>query len=285
MYTPFLRAKRGELAALDALRPDIRRNTVPVFMLGDNTDTVEYSGPCFVLDLQSDINRDGVVVIRSIHAGNATAGYVSIAEGDELDGSTLPKSVSHVFIDVGDLSKIPASALRYMEAALVGMVNTVPSEIAVSIVGVSIPSSMQGVPKGLSRFPRTEWTLFQQVRSASVRPVFYGDYGVRHPESADEYQVYMVPGTKIRYTGDTETVILKGGSTRKGLGFSEFYDLAANLITQSEYDGSTFSWGDEQITQISQQTRGTGNLTTWISIETNHHITKVVNQLASRSWI
>lgn len=57
------------------------------------------------------------------------------------------------------------------------------------------------------------------------------------------------------------------------------YDLAKKLVESQHYLGPEFSWGDSQILQGSLGQGTPGNSTTWIAIDTNHHIAYVVAEV------
>ena len=50
------------------------------------------------------------------------------------------------------------------------------------------------------------------------------------------------------------------------------YDLAKKLVESPHYLNPEFSWGDSQIFQCSLGQGTPGNSTTWIAIDTSHHI-------------
>lgn len=281
MYTPFLRPKSGEMTAIENLSDDIRSKMVPVFLLDEEPHRVEYDGPHFIFSQASQDVQGAGRLLQPIGAAGAEYVYASLAEDGDLDPATVSSTVKHLFIDVGDVSSIQPVALRYLESALVSIVNSIANGTTVSLGGVSVPVSMGEVPRGLSRQDRVEWILYKKVRSQVDRPLFFADYGVRHPDSATDFQPYMIPGTKIKYTADDMTIIVKGGSSRHGAGFDQFHDLAEVIVALPEYRGAAFSWGDHRISEVARRATGPGNMTNWVAIETNHHITEVVNQLAS----
>lgn len=61
----------------------------------------------------------------------------------------------------------------------------------------------------------------------------------------------------------------------------QFYSLSKEVVNSPIYSGEKFSWGDGQIYDKSKRIGGPGNSTTWRQINTNHHITLMVDLLSS----
>jgi hypothetical protein len=154
-----------------------------------------------------------------------------------------------------------------------------------TVAGSSYPSDMAGfAPSSVSRIPRIEWTLWRAVcgrRSEIPRTPGYGDYGIVHPVLLDLDPRKITLGGKIRYTLENEWMILRGHSFKKGVGYKQYHSLAQQLNGDSSFRGKDFSWGDRYVTACANHEVKSGNLTTWISVDTNHHLTFVVNQLAN----
>ena len=61
----------------------------------------------------------------------------------------------------------------------------------------------------------------------------------------------------------------------------QFRQLSATLRKRPEFYGTSFSWGDNYISNCADYATGPGSLTTWRQVGTNHHIAVVTNQIAS----
>ena len=107
--------------------------------------------------------------------------------------------------------------------------------------------------------------------------IFFGDYGVRGPSTGDVG--YGNTNAKIRYTIDDEYFIVRGHVIRKPLGGFQHCGLAQTLIDSGRYLGPGFSWGDSEIQRCANQEIGGGS-TTWIKIDTSHHVAYVVAEIA-----
>lgn len=154
--------------------------------------------------------------------------------------------------------------------------------------GTSFPSDLRDIKADdISSIRRTEWDIWKSLSSIKSsgqinRMPIFGDYGIAHPELpfADFRKIKM--SANIRYTADNNWIIFKGRNTRN-YGFEQFYDLAEACINHPSYKGTGYSWGDTYIYNCAQKPPKvkTGNAATWRQVGNSHHLTLVVNQIAS----
>lgn len=76
-------------------------------------------------------------------------------------------------------------------------------------------------------------------------------------------------------------LVIKGRNVRQ-YGFEQYFELCGALVNRNEYSGAGFSWADDYIAKCAGRESGPGNATTWRKVGTNHHLTLVARQLASR---
>lgn len=156
---------------------------------------------------------------------------------------------------------------------------------SLTIAGASFPPDMSDVSQNSSkRIPRKELEIWNTIcsRLPKNRWPRFGDYAVSHPTLSKIDPRIMSPSASIRYTIQTEWLILKGRSLRR-FKFDQFHSLSKALTNSSEFCGEAFSAGDEFIhTCGTDMDSKTGNLTTWRFVGTNHHIEYVTQQLASQ---
>jgi hypothetical protein len=147
--------------------------------------------------------------------------------------------------------------------------------------GSSIPPSIDIAvpePDSTGRLIRREWTVWRTLRAAYPKYSWlFGDYGVRGPKSADDIISTHTNG-KIRYTTADIYFIARGHSMQQEGKGEQMYELAQTIMNSRHYMGSDFSWGDEEIVRCSRgEFKGTS--TTWIAIDTNHHLAWVVQEV------
>ena len=154
-----------------------------------------------------------------------------------------------------------------------------------ALIGTSFPSSMGGLPKGLSLIFRNEWLLYKllvgRLNASHVRIPAFGDYGINHPARLPVDMRKLKPSASVRYTIDDGWLIIKGPNVRDN-GFGQYRQLCKEVIKSKHYCGRTYSYGDEYIHDCARGAVSTGNLTTWRCVGTNHHLEKVTRDVANR---
>ena len=154
---------------------------------------------------------------------------------------------------------------------------------SVTVTGTSFPASMADVTGPLQFWPRREWTLYQAVLAslgADDRVPGFGDYAIAGHGFAQGDMRLLKPAATIRYTCDDGWIIAKGTNVRDN-GFGQYRNCSGNVTSSPLYLGATYSPGSTYIDACRAGTASTGNLSTWRWVGSNHHITKVVNDLAT----
>jgi hypothetical protein len=225
-------------------------------------------------------------VVRAAQADGR--GAVLRLEQDELfDGTTLggiqqliaPLGAQPAQVDiVCDLGFIAGQASPMLSTAIRGALSQLPHSGAwrhIVLAASAFPSDLQSI-QGVGRISRTEWHLYRTLQSSPWQLTF-GDYAVAHPV----YTALPFAGAaNIRYTVTDDWLILRGRKVTGPGGFGQYVSQSQQLVNMPEFCGAAFSWGDAQIDAYARGTNGTGNITTWRAIGTNHHIVFVLRQLA-----
>ncbi|MCT4086696.1 beta family protein [Elizabethkingia anophelis] len=121
---------------------------------------------------------------------------------------------------------------------------------------------------------------FKNSKDKLPRIPKFSDYCISNPETDEIDPRFMTISASIRYTYNEKWYIFKGGSIKK-FSSDQFYSLSKEVVNSPIYSGEKFSWGDGQIYDKSKRIGGPGNSTTWRQINTNHHITLMVDLLSS----
>jgi Beta protein len=182
-------------------------------------------------------------------------------------------------IDFGDLSHKTVGDILQQAPAAIQLIYRI-GFTRVIVAGSSIPETINLAVKTSSSegsLLRKEMVIWQALFSTFPSLVF-GDYGVRSPRSNENV---IAPDTngKIRYTIDKNFYIARGYSLRTKDKGAQHHALAAKIVASQHYLGSSFSWGDLQISKCANS-EFSGNSTTWIGIDTNHHLEMVVSEVS-----
>lgn len=153
------------------------------------------------------------------------------------------------------------------------------------IAASSFPVSMIGIsPDSQRSVRRVEYDLWRAIIQAAPlvgRKPKFGDYCIVDPERAEVDVVTMRASGKIRYTTTYTWEIFRGHSLLKGEKYQQYNSLSEKIIKSECFLGENYSWGDGYILQCANKIAKSGNLTTWIGVDTNHHITLVGEQIAN----
>ncbi|UMY55382.1 MULTISPECIES: beta family protein [Paenibacillus] len=151
------------------------------------------------------------------------------------------------------------------------------------LCGTSFPSDLSSIDSNsIGQIDRAEWLIWKRlIYSGSIERVpSFGDYAISNPAPFEADPRFINMSANIRYTGDDKFIIFKGRMIKR-YGGNQYYQLASQVVTHPEYSGPNFSAGDQYIQNVANNTDGPGNATNWRKTGTNHHITYVVNELAT----
>ncbi|MBM1023156.1 hypothetical protein EIC82_17835 [Enterobacter sp. A11] len=124
---------------------------------------------------------------------------------------------------------------------------------------------------------RREIHVWKSFVDDSTSPLIFSDYGIRNPKAKDDVIAPNANG-KIRYTIDDKYFVVRGYAKNKDEEYKQLHGLSEILVKSPHYLGPDFSWGDECILACSKKEILGGN-TEWVSHDTNHHISYVVEEI------
>ncbi|RPD42363.1 beta family protein [Chitinophaga barathri] len=154
-----------------------------------------------------------------------------------------------------------------------------------SLVGTSFPPS-RSIKEGVSEWDRNEWKFYLEVlkRLAGVsysREINYGDYSIVSPEYFEFNPKTMSSSANIKYTHDEKWIVVKGKALKDSSTYQQYRKLANDLYGSKYYMGEGYSEGDLHIAKCVREEITPGSPNVWIWVGSNHHFTKVVNDLFS----
>jgi len=200
-----------------------------------------------------------------------------------LDVGIVASECDFIF-DLGTPSFQPLEGFSKLVANLICKIPEWEDWQSVTLIGTSFPSTMAEVEYGLTFIPRQEWELYglvvKKLRSLHRRLPAFGDYAINHPEVNQMDMRFVKPNATIRYTTDADWLIVKGKNVRD-YKFEQFREHCNTVVSTSDFMGSEYSEADRYIAGCAAGSEKTGNLTTWRWVGTNHHLTKVVEDIAN----
>ena len=173
-------------------------------------------------------------------------------------------------------------------AALGAAVNTAFSSLhsatlwrSVTVAGSSIPANLTGYAAGLHPIIRSEWSLWDQLNSASLPyQIHFGDYATI-PLAAPPAGIDWGFPISVRYTLPGHFLICRGVGTTGFGGVTMDVQLSGHATSITMYahrNALAHCWGDQRIDAIAGG-GSPGNLESWVQISTNRHIEITRNRL------
>jgi hypothetical protein len=182
-------------------------------------------------------------------------------------------------LDLGEPENFnPVDVLANLVLSKMGSIVDLESYRSLIVAGMSLKLSEVKKPGG--EVPRLEWAMYKEMLSSikDIRVPSYGDYTIETPKFFDTDMRLLNPAGKIVYTCDDTWLIPKGGSFREDS--SQMKAHCEKILNSAHFSGEKFSFGDKRISNTAKGKDGFGNQTTWKQVAVNHHIEKVVDQLA-----
>ncbi len=185
-------------------------------------------------------------------------------------------------LDLGSPNFLPLEGFSKLVQAIIERIPYLKKWRTFILLGASFPQSMAEVKHSPSVIERYEWLLYKKVASrlGSSRIPTFGDYTISHPQVLLVDMRKVKPSASIRYAIDDAWFVVKGPNVRDHK-FGQYKGHCRTVMDSQGYCGDSFSKGDEYIKGCAGGTETTGNLTTWRWVGTNHHLEKVVRDVAS----
>jgi hypothetical protein len=196
---------------------------------------------------------------------------------------TCQPSNTDIVLDLGAPNFDPIVDLVSLVTLAFSSSSIFQSARSVTIVGTSFPDSMAKIQNTAEIWPRREWELYNLLIS-QPNPQFripaFGDYTISHNSLFEGDMRLIKPSATIRYAIHDAWLILKGKNVRD-YKFGQYRTLSNMIVTSPHFLGAAFSAGSKYISDCASGTATTGNLPVWRRVGVNHHIAKVVSDLAS----
>lgn len=159
------------------------------------------------------------------------------------------------------------------------------------IVVTSFPEDLSSISAGESMFfDRFDIVIFEKIlkhpdlKSIKNR-LYFSDYGVSKFTDTEldfsKLKYGILP--KAKYTTQKKYWVLKGAKDRfTKTWIKDHRAIALEILNSPYYYGEEFSFGDLEIKERAKSLngKGPGNNTNWVAIDTNHHISVVIEELS-----
>ena len=211
---------------------------------------------------------------------------------NDLESGRLDRQINHLlsaidlnppFVDlVVDLQCVTADDATHYNN-LFKRIPMIGGWRTLTVIGGAFPPDLTALSVGEYLIPRVEWSLWKESYQRNPsRKATFGDYATLHPLLVAPF-AGMHPSASVRYTADEHWVVMRGQGIRAkdSAGYAQFSAHAQSLMDRAEFSGLDFSYADRYIFERTLHPDRPGNLTTWVTVGVNHHLTFVVRQLAN----
>jgi hypothetical protein len=246
-----------------------------------------------VTGLERDLAHYNAVAAAVLIDGFGIAVRCSL---DEIADPDFPRNVERLAVDLaGDISNVdmiidlaaknfdPIDDLANLVVTILQSDPIYDNVRSLILIGTSFPASMADIKGQSQTIPRSEWMLYKKIvakLSAGFEPPTFGDYAISSADMPKGDMRLLKPSASVRYTINDAWLITKGSNVRDN-GFEQFRDRCGDVVDSGLALPVGYSAGSDYVRGCHAKTEKTGNLTTWRWVGTNHHITKVVDDLAS----
>jgi Beta protein len=151
----------------------------------------------------------------------------------------------------------------------------------IAFQGTHYPETNPAKPGHTVSHPRNEWRAWREAVKfdpSTAEHMVFGDF------AADSAKMSFGgngarPIPHCRYTTQSHWLVVRGNET--GSTHEVMQDVFERVLESGEFSGASFSEADAYIDHVARNnTVGAGNASTWRQVNTTHHITRVVADIA-----
>lgn len=187
-----------------------------------------------------------------------------------------------LFLDLGSPSYEPYATFAGALITAFGMLADLGLFRNFVLIGTAIPESMGDVTKEGADLPRHDWLFYNELLAklpSAMRRPNYGDYTIVHPSFAPVDMRMIKSAGKVVYATSKVWNVVKGGAFRDNP--QQMHGHCSEIIKRPFFKGANFSYGDRYIDQCAKREEEPSNQTQWKKVGINHHITLVLEDLAT----
>lgn len=202
----------------------------------------------------------------------------------------LAPEKTDLILDLGPVTDFVAAGISSLADAFLAEVPDHAKWRTFTLSACAFPLSMGAVERhSYDYVERTDWHAWRDGLHARrlelPRLPTFSDCAIQHPIGVEGFDPrIMQVSASIRYTLPDNWLLLKGESTRHKLPSEQFPRLATQLVyghLKSRFAGRRHCAGCAGIEEAADGGRGFGSAEVWRRLGTIHHITRVVQDLAT----
>lgn len=216
-----------------------------------------------------------------IQSGDMTDPNLNERVQSVLSSMGLIPAECSVFADFTDADLSDHSLVAPIIRAALEQLQTFGQWMFVVFQGTHYPETNPAKPGQTISHPRNEWRAWSEAVKfdpSTAEQMVFGDF------AADSAKIDFGgkggrPIPHCRYTTDTHWLVVRGGETGSTLKIMK--DVFKRVLDSGEFSGSSFSEADAYIDDVARNnSESVGSASTWRQVNTAHHITRVVADMA-----
>jgi hypothetical protein len=185
-----------------------------------------------------------------------------------------------IFVDLRDIRIADVDELQDLVTDFFSLMPSGGKYRSLCVAGSSAAKDVTNIARdSVGSVYRNELKLWARLRVdvPICSELVYGDYGIIHPDFAENVPCGGTVNCKIRYTIGDRIIVFRG-HVRSG-DSGQTHLLAQQVIAHVAYRGNGYSAGDSYIYECAHHLIGPGNPANWVFADLNHHYVYVCNQL------
>lgn len=189
---------------------------------------------------------------------------------------------SDLVIDLGAPNFEPYDAFAGALIAAMQKLGDLGAFRNIVLIGTAIPKTFKDIAKGADEIPRHDWMFYRALMAKmpeDMRRPNFGDYTIVHPDFTPGDMRKLKPAGKVVYTTPKSWETRKGGAFRDNR--QQMHGHCASIVRSGKFKGAGYSSGDDYIAKCAVRKEGPSNQTRWKDVAINHHITHVLDDLAT----
>lgn len=258
----------------DELRSELFASEVPAISLDTDAEIVRS-----VASIVSQDKRGLGLSIRLVDLmhGDLNSRLNTLASDMDIDETAID-----LFIDLNAPNFEPYCDFATALTDKVATIDNLGRYRNVILLSTAWPGSNASIRVGVSEIARHDWLFYKVLVNAhlgNLRCPNFGDYTLVHPAFRAVDMRTIKSAGKLVYTDSDGWWIRKGAAFRDNP--EQMHEHCAELSKMPIFKGASYSQGDQYIRDCAIQKVTASNLTRWKQVAINHHITQVVDDLAS----
>jgi hypothetical protein len=205
----------------------------------------------------------------------------------------LHRAETDLIIDLGSVDDMIVDGVAALTRAFLDAVPTHLEWRTFTVSACSFPMGMGGVDRNShEQIERSEWRAWRdhlhRERASLVRLPTYSDCAIQHPSGVEGFDPrIMQVSAAVRYTLPDEWLLIKGESTRSVPPSVQFPQLAKRLVygqLKPLFAGASHCAGCLEMKRAADGIERLGSAEVWRRLGTLHHISSVIEEMASLPW-